>query len=94
MKKASLYHHFPSKEAIFLETLEYSYAKYEVFLNEVWKLEDLSEMLKRLINFAYSEKNLYGVVLQRGYCRIDAVRGFISEKIALNQRMFEERFSR
>ncbi|MDD2487625.1 MAG: TetR/AcrR family transcriptional regulator [Candidatus Gracilibacteria bacterium] len=88
MKKASLYYHFPSKEMMFIEVLNYSYEKYKIFLTKIFKEEDLSKMLKSMITFPFENKNLYSIVLQRGYCKIDSIKEFISTKVSDNQKIF------
>lgn len=90
MKKASLYYHFPSKEKMFIEVLNYSYEKYQEFIEEIFKENDLEKMLKSIIIYPFEEKNLYSIVLQRWYCKIDSIKIFINEKILLTQKIFSK----
>lgn len=77
IKKSSLYYHFPSKDQMFLETIGYSFEKYLSFLDETLVSGDLKEIVVSLINFPLKKKNLFAVVLQKGYCKNELVRGFI-----------------
>jgi AcrR family transcriptional regulator len=65
IKKSSLYYHFPSKDQMFIEALEYSYEKYRKSLEDIFLKEDLKEIIIALINFPLKSKNLFAVVLQK-----------------------------
>lgn len=84
MKKASLYYHFPSKEAMFTEVLEDSFARYreEVLRNlkERDGTEPPAELVRSLVEFASENRNVFAVASQKGYCRIDVVRERIAER--------------
>lgn len=80
MKKASLYYHFPSKEAMFLAVLDTSFASYKAFLETILQEKDVSRMVREIILFPLREKNLFAVVLQKGYCQMSEIRAFIEEK--------------
>ena len=45
MKKASLYYHFSSKEQMFIEVLEYSFGKYQTYLEELLAHSELPVLL-------------------------------------------------
>lgn len=83
MKKASLYYHFPSKEAMFTEILEDSFARYREEtlgnLRERSGSESPAELVRSLVEFASENRNLFAVASQKGYCRIDSVRERIAE---------------
>jgi AcrR family transcriptional regulator len=92
IKKASLYYHFSSKEAMFLEVLRFSHEKYISFLDDVFKETDLQKIIRSLISFPLENKNLFSIILQRGYCKIEAIQSFILEKTKENQEIFLEKF--
>ncbi|EKE28217.1 MAG: hypothetical protein ACD_3C00086G0061 [uncultured bacterium (gcode 4)] len=77
IKKSSIYYHFPSKDQMFYETLEYSSIKYLKFLDEALILADMKDIVKSLIDFPFKSKNLFAVVLQKGYCKNEHVKDFI-----------------
>ena len=80
MKKPSLYYHFPSKEAMFFAVVETSFETYQSFLVSTLHDEDILDMLSKLILFPYRERNLFAVASQKGYCQIEEIHRFISEK--------------
>ena len=45
MKKASIYYHFPSKEKMFLEVMEFSFLKYKAYLEEILNNSEINEIL-------------------------------------------------
>ncbi|MDQ1344038.1 MAG: hypothetical protein QG650_758 [Patescibacteria group bacterium] len=77
MKKASLYYHFPSKEAMFLEILADSFERHRASV-----VENLSrgpaELTRNLVESASENRNLFSVASQKGYCKIDSVRDEIA----------------
>lgn len=80
IKKPSLYYHFPSKEAMFLEVLWQSFGSYESFLKESLQIEDIPLMIAKLILFPLESKNLFAIVSQKGYCQIEDIRKVIEAK--------------
>jgi hypothetical protein len=50
---------------MFIETLEYSYVKYEKFLSEILSQDNLKDIIISLIDFPLKSKNLFAVVLQK-----------------------------
>ncbi|MDP2396133.1 MAG: helix-turn-helix domain-containing protein [bacterium] len=46
MKKASVYYHFPSKEEMFIEVLEYSFNRYKLFIEALISGNNLDEILR------------------------------------------------
>lgn len=77
MKKASLYYHFPSKEAMFTEILSDSFERYRASVLESLSLEP-SELVRSFVESSSANRNLFSVASQKGYCRIDSIK----EKIA------------
>lgn len=65
IKKPSLYYHFSSKEAMFLEVLGQSFASYESFLKESLQIEDIPLMIAKLILFPLESKNLFAIASQK-----------------------------
>lgn len=80
MRKASLYYHFPSKEAMFLAVLEHSFGEYQTFLKDVLQNADIPEMIASLILFPLQTKNLFAIASQKGYCQIVDIRNVIESK--------------
>jgi len=89
MKKASLYYHFPSKEAMFLAVLDTSFASYKAFLETILQKEDVNHLIHELIFFPLANKNLFAVVLQKGYCQMTEARESLEKKRREIQKMFE-----
>lgn len=89
MKKASLYYHFPSKEAMFLAVLETSFASYKAFLETVLQEKDVNHLIHELIFFPLANKNLFAVVLQKGYCQMTEARESLEKKRREIQKIFE-----
>lgn len=77
MKKASLYYHFPSKEAMFTEILSDSFDRYRETVLESLSLEP-SELVRSFVESSSENRNLFSVASQKGYCKIASVK----EKIA------------
>lgn len=77
MKKASLYYHFSSKEQMFIEVLEYSFGKYQTYLEELLAHSELSSLLLWIIRYPVDSENLFSIVSQKGYCKIGSIRDLI-----------------
>lgn len=77
MKKASLYYHFPSKEAMFTEILTDSFERHREAVLSSLSL-DPEELVRSFIESSSQTRNLFSVASQKGYCKIDSVK----EKIA------------
>lgn len=92
LKKASLYHHFKSKDDMFLQVLDFSYLKYKWFLEQIFLLNKLETILENLIKLPFLEKNLFAVVSQKWYCHLDWIRKYIGEKNAEISNIFKEKF--
>lgn len=98
IKKASLYHYFTSKDVMFLEILEFSFQKYNNFLDELLssdiqdKNSNFKEKIIKLIKFPYEQKNLFSIVLQKWYCKLDKMREFVIEKNLIINQKFENYF--
>ena len=80
MKKASLYYHFPSKEEMFIDVLEYSYNRYKLYIEWLISNNDLNELLEWSIKYPLESKNLFSIVSQKWYCKIWIIRDLISIK--------------
>lgn len=77
MKKASLYYHFPSKEAMFVEILRDSFERHRSSVLRSLELEP-DAVVRRLVESASENRNLFSVASQKGYCKIGAVRDEIA----------------
>lgn len=95
IKKASVYHHFPSKEMMFLEVLEYSFEKYKNFIEKLFsgKADDMEKVTRDLIFYPLLQKNLFSIVAQKGYCQISAVKDVIAERSNVITKIFVDFFS-
>jgi len=65
MKKPSLYYHFASKEAMFLEVLEHSFESYRTFLESTLRIGDNREKIAKLILFPLQTQNLFAIASQK-----------------------------
>jgi len=96
MKKASLYYHFPSKEQMFVEVLEFSFSKYKIYLTELMENPSLDKILLGIIGYPMESKNLFSVVSQKGYCKIGVIRDLIvlknMELLEIFYRYFHEKY--
>jgi AcrR family transcriptional regulator len=96
IKKPSLYYHFPSKEAMFLSVLEYSFEEYKVFLKNTLQITGIEEMVTKLILFPLQTKNLFAIASQKGYCQRDDIRNDIEARYQELEkekaRIFRDRF--
>lgn len=95
MKKASLYYHFPSKEAMFTEILSDSFDRYRESVLKNLSLEP-AELVRNFVESSSENRNLFSVASQKGYCRIDSVKDkIVSLKTSLSAECSEalaERF--
>lgn len=95
MKKASLYYHFPSKEAMFVEILSASFGRYREGVLERFS-EEPAALVRGVVEFSSENRNLFSVASQKGYCRIDSVRAEIARlKASLSEEcgnILSERF--
>lgn len=85
MKKASLYYHFPSKEEMFREVLEFSFGKYRTYMEDLLEKGDIDTILSGIVSYPLESKNLFAIVSQKWYCKIDIIRDMIMAK---NQELF------
>ena len=96
MKKSSVYYHFPSKELMFIEVLEFSFNRYKYFLEEILSDTEIDKILIWIISYPLDSKNLFAVVSQKWYCKIWVIRELIYEKnielFNLFFKYFEERY--
>lgn len=91
LKKASLYHHFNSKDDMFIQVLSYSYEKYIWYLNEIFELSNIKEIIEKLIKLPYENKNLFAIVLQKWYCHDEKIKKIILSKTEQIDKLFEEK---
>lgn len=94
IKKASLYYHFESKEKMFLDVIRHSFDKRIFDLNEAFLEKDLKKKLSRIIESPYMTRNLFSIVSQKWYCRIDSVRDEIQDRNREVFEIFHEHFSK
>lgn len=83
MKKASLYYHFPSKEELIAQVLEYSFEIYLGFIQDIiskWNKENFKELLQDFLDFAEKNKNIFSIINQNGYEENDMISGNIQNK--------------
>ena len=78
MKKASLYYHFPSKEAMFTEILTDSFERYRETVLKSLSLEP-QFLVRSFVESSSETRNLFSVASQKGYCKIDSVKEKIAE---------------
>lgn len=65
MKKASLYYHFPSKEEMFREVLEFSFGKYRAYLETLLGTGDIDTILSGIASYPLESRNLFAIVSQK-----------------------------
>ncbi|MDD5769721.1 MAG: TetR/AcrR family transcriptional regulator [Candidatus Gracilibacteria bacterium] len=83
MKKASLYYHFPSKEQLIGEVLDYSFGVYLIFINEIiknWNENNFLELLQEFLDFGDKNKNIFSIINQNGYEENDDITNHNKEK--------------
>lgn len=73
MKKASLYYHFPSKEAMILEVLRASFEEYRTFFLGVLERPP-ADIVRESVEYSSSRRNLFSVIFSKGSCRSDEIR--------------------
>lgn len=97
MKKSSVYYHFPSKEKMFIDVLEFSFNRYKSFLQEILVNQEIDKILVWIISYPLESKNLFAVVSQKWYCKIWIIRDLIYEKnmelFNIFFKYFEEKYS-
>ncbi len=67
IKKASLYYHFPSKDELINQTVEYSFSKYKSFIEKISE-EILEKFIEKFLYFPKKSKNLFSIINQNWYC--------------------------
>lgn len=85
MKKASLYYHFPSKEELITQALEYSFEIYLAFIQDIiskWNNKNFKELLQEFLDFPEKNKNIFSIINQNGY----EENNIISENIQNKQK--------
>lgn len=82
MKKASLYYHFPSKEAIISEVIQYSFENYFKFILYITKQmnENQEKYIQDFIYYPEKNKNVFSIINQNGYCDSPEIIALIEEK--------------
>lgn len=83
MKKPSLYYHFPSKEKLIEEILEYSFKIYFVFIQKIikkWNSNNFQELLDAFLHFPETQRNIFSIINQNGYEENDTISEIIQEK--------------
>lgn len=83
MKKASLYYHFPSKDELIHDVLEYSFSIYIDFIHEIihtWNKDNFQELLEIFLNFWETNKNIFSIINQNGYEENDEISNTIKQK--------------
>ncbi|EKD29557.1 MAG: hypothetical protein ACD_78C00358G0001 [uncultured bacterium (gcode 4)] len=74
---------------MFLAVLDTSFASYKAFLETILQKEDVIYMISELTFFPLHTKNLFAVVLQKGYCQMTEARESLEKKRREIQKMFE-----
>ncbi|MDP5039049.1 MAG: TetR/AcrR family transcriptional regulator [Candidatus Gracilibacteria bacterium] len=88
MKKASVYYHFPSKEQMVLEVLDYSFNNYLTFINilinkgeeNINNKQNLVKLISDFISYPETSKNLFSIINQNGYCENEEILKIIEAK--------------
>lgn len=88
MKKASVYYHFPSKEQMVLEVLDYSFNNYLSFINILinkWEeninnKQNLVKLISDFISYPETSKNLFSIINQNWYCENEEILKIIEAK--------------
>lgn len=87
MKKASLYYHFPSKEALIWEVIEKSFQDYLYFVKIIikkssddYKKSSICELIQRFISFPEKNKNIFSIISQNGFKENDQINALIETK--------------
>lgn len=83
MKKASLYYHFPSKEALIHDVLDFSFEIYMNFINhtiEIWTKDNFKQLLTEFLDFWDKEKNIFSIINQNWFRESDEINSFLEEK--------------
>lgn len=92
MKKASLYYHFPSKEHILKEVIDYSFSKYLDFIKQVindFNWNNFKELFIKFSEYPKSSNNLFAIINQNWYCESLALIEHIRK---LQKEIFENIF--
>lgn len=79
IKKASIYHYFPSKEDIIIEVINHSYEKYNLFVYDLIK-ENIDNFIENFIYFASNNNNLFAIINQNWYCDNKDLKNKVEEK--------------
>lgn len=79
IKKASIYYYFHSKEDIIIEVINYSYEKYNLFIDDLIK-QNIEIFIEKFIYFASKENNLFAIINQNWYCENNELKNTIEEK--------------
>ncbi len=82
MKKASLYHHFSSKDILIKDVLDESFLCYLNFIKDIitqWKDDNFQDLLQSFLDFWENQKNIFSIINQNWYVENETILAHIRE---------------